>query len=57
MGSEQKLHIESELLKQARLDSEKPERQLKQSEKTRAMERELLKLYRELGNHTGSVDY
>ena len=48
-----KLRIESDLLKQARMDSEKLERQLKQSEKTRAMERELLNLYRELGNNTG----
>ena len=48
-----KLRIEKELLTQARLDNEKLQRQLKQSEKARTMERELLDLYRELGNHTG----
>lgn len=52
-----KLRIEKELLAQARMDKEKLQHQLKQSEKARAMERELLDLYRVLGNHTGYYNW
>lgn len=48
-----KLRIEKQLHTQARMEKEKLQCQLKQSEKARAMERKLLDLYRELGNHTG----
>jgi hypothetical protein len=48
-----RLRIEKELHTQARLEKEKVQRQLKQTEKVRAAELELLDLYREFGNHSG----
>ncbi|GAX19440.1 hypothetical protein FisN_19Hh011 [Fistulifera solaris] len=48
-----KLRIEKELHTQARLEKEKAQRQLKQTEKLRSAELELLDLYREFGNHSG----